>query len=118
MSSYGWERNEADDGTVVVALSGELDLTNARELEHRLAAACTPDARLAVDLNRVCFVDSAALHVLFKIARQQQREGLVVLLEPDASIAPTLAIVGLDRVAQVRATLEPLAARTPPDATV
>mgnify|MGYP001765702482 CR=1 FL=1 len=87
VSSYGFERSEAADGSHVrIALSGELDLTNARELERRLESACGPETSLVVDLNRVSFIDSAALHVFFRLARGCG-ERLRILLEPTASIA-------------------------------
>lgn len=106
MSSYALERSEPEDGTVRVVLAGELDLTNARELEQRLESAAPLDAQLALDLNRVSFVDSAALHVLFKLARRRGREGLVLVVDPDAQIAATLSIVGLERAVTVRAVAE------------
>jgi len=106
VSTYGWDRREPDADTVVVELSGELDLTNARELEERLLTACGPDGLLAVDLRSVHFVDSAALHVLFKLARARGREGLLILRDPSTGIASTIAVVGLDRVVRVQAALE------------
>ena len=107
MSSYELERSEPEEDTVVVALSGELDLTNAKELEGRLLACCAPDQLLAVDLNGVFFLDSAVLHVLFKLARTRGADRLVLLLEPGSSIAPALSLVGLDRVVPVRRALDP-----------
>lgn len=107
MSSYGWERLEPDVGVVVVELSGELDLTNARELEQRLLSACPPDDVLVVDLGGVYFLDSAALHVLFKLVRARSRDRLVLLLDPDSRIAATISLVGLDLVVEVRQELGP-----------
>ena len=100
MSSYGIERRE-DDGVVHVALSGELDLTNARDLEVRLDEAAPADSRIVVDLTGVSFVDSAALHVLFKLARRRGRAGVAFVVDPSAHVASTLAIVGLSEVATV-----------------
>jgi anti-anti-sigma factor len=109
VSHYDLERDEtAADNVVVVALSGELDLTNARELEERLEDSAAPDALLVVDLNRVVFVDSAALHVLFKLARRRGRERLALLLAPDAAVARVLEIVGMKDAAPVVASLDDL----------
>ena len=97
-----------DDGFTLVELAGELDLTNAAEVERRLEQIAGTGG-LALDLNRVSFVDSAALHMLFRIARRlgtQQRFGIV--LEPTALIARTLAIVGLDEVTTIRPTVNEL----------
>jgi anti-anti-sigma factor len=101
MSAYDLELDETVAPAVAVSLSGELDLTNARELEERLCAAAPPGSLLVVDLNRVVFIDSAALHVLFKVARQVRPGSLVLVLEPDAPVARTLEIVGMRDAARI-----------------
>jgi anti-anti-sigma factor len=111
MSSYGFERREGD-GVVHVELTGELDLTNARELELRLDEAASADTRLTVDLNGVSFLDSAALHVLFKLVRRRGLQGVAFVVDPEAHIASTLAVVGLPQVATVVASPDALTART------
>jgi anti-anti-sigma factor len=88
-----------------VGVSGEVDLTNANDLGEQLAAV--PDSqKLVVDLNRVVFIDSEALHGLFDVARRRGRRGVAFVIEPSAPIATTLAIVELDRAARVAATLD------------
>ena len=114
MSSYELERLDDADGIVQVRLAGELDLTNSRELEERLVQIAPPDAQLVIDLNRVVFVDSAALHVLFKVARRQENRKLVLVLEPTAPIARAIAIVGLGHAAQVVASSDELPSTAPP----
>jgi anti-anti-sigma factor len=109
MSIYELELDTSHVGVVVASLSGELDLTNALELEERLEAAAPAEALLVVDLNRVAFIDSAALHVLFKLARERGREGLNLVLEPTAPVSRTLDIVGMKdavRIAHSRDELE------------
>jgi anti-anti-sigma factor len=108
MSSYGIEMQDGDDhGEVHVALTGELDLTNAGELELGLDEIADGGKRLAVDLNGVSFLDSAALHVLFKLARRCGRDRLVFVVDPGAHIATTLEIVGLANVATTRPSSDP-----------
>lgn len=107
-------REPKPEDFAVVELAGELDLTNAHEVERRLEQIAGSGG-LVVDLNRVTFVDSAALHMLFRIARRlgtAQRFGIV--LEPTALIARTLTIVGLDDVTTVRATVDELVAEPTP----
>ena len=72
MTSYELEQRPTDDPSLVrVDVSGELDLTNAHEVEERLEAITAANgSRLVLDLNRVVFIDSAALHVLFRTARR------------------------------------------------
>lgn len=97
---------QAQDDAVLAVLSGELDLTNAPELETRLGSAAPAGSLLVLDLNAVEFLDSAVLHVLFRLARARGAEGLVIVVAPHAPAAGTLSLVGLDRVATVRPSLE------------
>jgi|ERR671918_251030 anti-anti-sigma factor len=106
MTSYELAQHPTDDPSLVlVDVMGELDLTNAHELEERLEALAESNgARLVLDLNRVVFVDSAALHVLFRIARRLGKNRFGLVLEPSAAVARTLAIVGMSEVATISET--------------
>ena len=95
MSTYELELDETDTAAIVTSLSGELDLTNAREVEERLRASAPTGTVLVIDLNRVVFIDSAALHVIFKLARDLGRDALALVLDPEAPISRTLDIVGM-----------------------
>jgi anti-anti-sigma factor len=110
MSSFELEREETDDTDVVhVHVIGELDLTNARDLEKRLEALSPgDDTTLLLDVNRVVFIDSAALHVLFRATRRLGRDRFGLVIEPTAPIARTLSIVGLPQGAAVEATADDL----------
>ena len=106
MSSFELEYVEDGDSELAtVALVGELDLTNSDELVEQLErfAAGRP---LVIDLNRLLFLDSAALHGLFRIARERGSGGLAVVIDPSAPVAPTLEIVEFRRAATVVATRE------------
>lgn len=104
MTSFELEaRTHPDPGVRLVEVSGELDLTNAREVEAGLHEVVGDALVVVLDLNRVHFVDSAALHALFRLARRSGKLGLV--LEPGAAIAPTLDIVGLSQVIPVAGTV-------------
>ena len=87
-----------------MALVGELDLTVASELTEQLEELAGVPA-LVIDLNRVHFIDSAALHCLFRLARDRDTS-LAFVLEPTSPIATTLAIVELGRAAPLKATLD------------
>jgi anti-anti-sigma factor len=97
MSAFELEPQETgDDHVLHVNVAGELDLTNVPEFEERLGGL-EPGAEsaLVLDLNRVVFIDSAALHALFRISRRLGRERFGIVVAPTAPIARTLAIVGL-----------------------
>ncbi len=108
MSTYDLELQDAAVGVVIAALAGELDLTNARELEERLNDAAAAEALLVIDINRVVFVDSAALHVFFKVARHRGEAHLVLLMEPNAAVSRTLDIVRMKDAVRVVASLDEL----------
>ncbi len=112
VTPYELEQRETGDPSVVlVVLAGELDLTNARELEGRIEALPGENGRsLLIDLNRVVFMDSAALHVLFRTARRLGRDRFGLLYEPTAAVSRTLGIVGLPTVARSGALLDELIA--------
>jgi anti-anti-sigma factor len=111
MTSYELAQRATDDPSLVlVDVTGELDLTNAHELEEQLEALTESNgARLVLDLNRVVFVDSAALHVLFRVARRLGKGRFGLVLEPSAAVARTLAIVGISEVATIAETTDALA---------
>ncbi len=109
MSTYELEIHEPTAGVVVAALAGEVDLTNARQLEERLEGAAGMESRLVLDINRVVFIDSAALHVLFKLARRREGSGFVLVMEPNAAVSRTLDIVGLGDAVRIVRSLDELA---------
>ncbi|MBA3432898.1 MAG: STAS domain-containing protein, partial [Actinobacteria bacterium] len=65
--------------------------------------ALSADSASAVvlDVNRVLFIDSAALHVLFRTARRLGRDRFGIVLDPNGAIARTLEIVRISEVATV-----------------
>jgi anti-anti-sigma factor len=111
MTPYELEcRDRGEHGVVIADISGELDLTNARELEERLAEVAPGGLRLVLDLNRVIFVDSAALHALFRTAERLGSGRFGVALGPGAALMRTLTIVGLADTIPVRASAEQVVA--------
>jgi anti-anti-sigma factor len=71
----------AANGTVELALEGELDLAGARGLEESLAAAEKEGpARLVVDLGRLAFIDSTGLRLLLQADARAKERGCEFLL--------------------------------------
>jgi len=95
---------DGDPGLAIVALVGELDLSNADELVEELAAAAA-GRPLVIDLNRVLFIDSAALHRLFGVASERGPDSLALVAGPGAPVARTLDIVQFGRAATVVASV-------------
>jgi len=114
VTAYEFELVDTGHGTSVVVLSGELDLTNVPDVERLLRGVVDDGGGLVLDLNGVTFLDSAALHMLFRMAgRLGDARRLGIVLEPTAVVARTLAIVGLEDVANVRASVDNLVVDAP-----
>ena len=109
MTTYELDLRENENASVAfVAATGELDLTNAAEVEQRLDELTSGAETLVLDLNGVSFIDSAALHVLFRVGRLRGVDGFGIVLDPEAAIARTLSIVGLGDLVKVRASYSEL----------
>lgn len=116
MSSFELEHLQDDPDVAVVAVAGELDLSNADDLAEQLDAAAA-GRPLVVDLNRILFIDSAALHRLFVVARESGAGRLALVAEANAPVARTLEIVQFQRAAIVASSVtEACAAVTRPSA--
>lgn len=90
------------DGVAIVRLEGELDklTTDAARLE--LERAVGGDAVL-VDLSSVEFLDSAGLHVLFRLARATSRTGgrLAMVIPKTSPLRRLVEITNVDEIAPV-----------------
>jgi anti-anti-sigma factor len=85
-----------EDGTVRIALEGELDLAGARQLEESLAAAeKEAPARLIVDLGRLAFIDSTGLRLLLQADARARERGCEMLLRPgEPAVQRALEVTG------------------------
>ena len=109
VAAYELELRETTvEDFALVEVTGELDLTNADDLEKRLQRIVVDAPGLVVDLNKVTFVDSAALHVLFRIGRELEdaSKDFGVVLASSAPIAKTVELVRLEDTARIGPTLE------------
>ena len=69
-------RSQREGDVHTIALSGEMDLSNAGEVERELRQAETTDAQtIVVDLSRLQFMDSTGIRLLIaadaRVARRQ-----------------------------------------------
>lgn len=98
---------ERGNGSVVVSLTGELDLYNAHAVREVLLECCAEaPERLIVDLSGVKFIDSTALGVLIEArTRMSNRRGFL-LAAPGLETRRALEISGLDRHFAVHESLD------------
>lgn len=92
-SSLRLERRTEPRGDVV-ELAGELDLTNASQLDEALASTATPAVYL--DLTRVTFIDSAAMRAIDRARGHLLEHGrrLLLVAPPDSRAAWTFRVAG------------------------
>ena len=86
------------DGTVVLELSGDLDLATAPILEAALRQATSePPRLLVIDLRAVTFLDSSGVLLLIQVCKRQKAadQGLRMVLAPWQSAYRVLALSGL-----------------------
>ncbi len=105
-----------EQGVRVVAVTGELDISNVRALED--ATFDLPNERLGVvlDLSATSYLDSATLGLLFRLSGDLRRrgQGLRVVCAPGSSARRVLDMTGFEGVCDERdAALEGLRADVP-----
>jgi stage II sporulation protein AA (anti-sigma F factor antagonist) len=84
------------DGTMVIVVAGEVDLSNAGRLTETLDNAASSNPRaLVLDLGGVTFIDSSGLHALLGASG---RVPSVRIRRPSRQVRRLLEVAGLDQV--------------------
>jgi anti-anti-sigma factor len=74
-------QTEQRDGVVIVRVTGDVDLSNAAQVEAAvLAAAATSRGALVVDLTDVPFIDSAGVRCLDHLLSERPPDGSVLVV--------------------------------------
>lgn len=74
-----WARR-LEPSAAVIHVAGEIDLSNAPELQTLLLDAIGEDPRIVVDLTDVSFLDACGLGVLVSAKRRAERAGGLMYL--------------------------------------
>ena len=102
---FVWRR----EGVVVAGVTGEIDVSNAAELERAVAAELDDEAAgLVVDLAGLEFMDSSGVHLLFALARRLAQRGLgfALVMPPDTLPRRVLELSGPEPEGWLHATEE------------
>jgi anti-anti-sigma factor len=101
--------------TATVAVSGEIDVTNADRLRNALLAVLDAGARgLVVDMTGTTFLDSAGVTALVRTSRRASATDTTLRLAVTApSVLRVLDLVGLDRVIGVYPSVSAAVASLP-----
>lgn len=94
------------DGVDVLRIAGELDLTTVADADARISEADSGD--LVLDLTGLTFLDSAAVHLLFRTVRRLHgEERKLAFVVPAGSPAHRIVeILDLGSAAPVRASID------------
>jgi anti-anti-sigma factor len=92
------ERAERE-GVRVVAVVGEVDVSNVGALEDAAHGLPNEALGVVVDLSRATYIDSATIGVLFRLRRRLNRRGQVlrVICTPGSGAWRVLELTGFDR---------------------
>ena len=95
------------DGHVVVALRGELDVSDAAGVEAAIAAEVAPGQSLIIDMSALDFMDCASLAALLRVQGLARNfGGDVVLAAPPRRARRLLVLSGQDQVFRVHPSVE------------
>jgi anti-anti-sigma factor len=96
-------------GSVVcVRLTGEIDMSNADNLREAITTVTPNDARgLIVDLTDVEYLDSAGIHLIYRLREGLHRRGLQLrLVIPEHSVVnDALRLAGIRRHEEIVETV-------------
>jgi anti-anti-sigma factor len=94
-------RQEGDDGRVVLAVSGEIDMATVGPLRDALErAARAPE--VWVDLSEVEFMDSTGLTALVSAHHAIEHGRLTVICPTNGAVRRALEVSGLHEVLRLR----------------
>jgi anti-sigma B factor antagonist len=86
-----------DDGTLSVALEGELDVYSAGDLNNHLREAEQGSSDMVIDLSRLEFIDCAGLHQLVEAGKRARlRGGRLSLIRGPQRVHRVFSLTGLE----------------------
>lgn len=96
----------SSNGTVIVGVAGEIDLSNAARVRDAIGAALPDLPVVLVDLSATDYLDSAGIAMLFRLAERMSynRQELRLVVPPDAPIRAVIRLTNLDQVVSVMDT--------------
>jgi anti-anti-sigma factor len=97
------------NGGRLVRVSGEIDLSNARDLMDAIAGAVPHDASLVVvDLTGTTYLDSSGIAMIFRLAERlgHRRQELRLVAPSAGPIRAVMELTNVDRVIPVLETFD------------
>jgi anti-sigma B factor antagonist len=88
-------RIEEGENEVALRLGGEVDISNAGELEGALAPLVEFGGDIVIDCTALTFMDSTGFRVILDAAEQLEDASRLILLSPGPLIRKTIELLGL-----------------------
>ena len=91
----------------IVALPGEIDITNSAAIKASLLLVLDGPGLVIADMTGTTFCDSSGRRMLIVARDRAAASGctLRIVIRPDSSVARSLAILGMDRVLPIYASV-------------
>lgn len=108
MSGLAQLQLDEEDGATIASVKGEIDLSNAAELETAISHAVANEAvGLVVDLAEVEYLDSSGVTLLFNLSRRVSRrqQEFVVVVPGEAHVREILTLSGATDALELQDTL-------------
>ena len=106
-AGFAVSHRRLEDGTIVVAAEGELDLASAPGLKWELTDVIGAGAkRVVLDMSRVRFIDSTALGVLVGVRRSLAPGRRLAIAGAEPDVHAVFELTGLDATFDMFATLD------------
>jgi anti-anti-sigma factor len=99
----------AKENVVIAAVSGELDISNVNGIEQAILVATSNQAELVLmDLTQVDYVDSAGIHLIYRLREKLQSRGqaLRLVIAENSPAADALRLAGVMNHLDIRHTVE------------
>lgn len=100
---------DLQEGLLTVRLSGEVDSSNSAELRTAITEATPNDAYgVVLDLTPVDYLDSAGIHLLFRLRESlgSRGQGLRVVVPAGSIVTDALRLAGVQGSVELDETVE------------
>ena len=97
--------SSAKDGSMHIALHGEIDLANAAAVEDELRTALSHRcSAVSVDLTDLAYIDSARIRILYRLASRLQTLRIVpeFIVPLDSPTRRLIELSGFESIATLR----------------
>ena len=101
-------QTEQANGSVLVRLSGEIDLSNSEQLQRQLEDAVEGWPRVVVDLAEIRYLDSQGLRLIKRLCDKVEKDGteLQLIAPPDSFARQVLEMARMSDYIEIRDTPE------------